>query len=127
MNNETTKESPPRRLSIIYGLWTVVLQVIFSMVYIWFSFFFKSFWAKILAGEPLPTLTSLAFNIWFEAFCCCITLCIACFAWWKCRGMAEKQIKYLLLLMTMDALWGWFVIRYAICPMFRITYSLSFS
>ena len=127
MNCETQKEGPSRRLSIIYGLWTVALQVIFSMVYIWFSFFFKSFWAKILAGEHLPTLTSLAFNICFEAFCCCITLCIACFAWWKGRGMAEKQIKYLLLLMTMDALWGWFVIRYAIYPMFRITWSLAFS
>ena len=125
MNSETPKEGPARRLPIIYGLWTVALQVIFSMLYIWYSLFVKSFWAETLAGEPLQTLTSLALNIWFQAFCCCITLCIACFAWWKGRGMAEKQIKYLLLLMTMDALWAWVVIRYAIYPMFRITFRLS--
>ena len=39
MNSETLKEAPFGRLSVIYGLWTVVLQAIFSIVYIWFSFF----------------------------------------------------------------------------------------
>ena len=125
MTSEKQKEALSGRLSIIYGLWTVVLQAIFSIVYIWFSFFFKRYWARVLPGENLPTLTSLTLNIFFQAFCCCITLGIACFAWWKGRGMAEKQIKYLLLLMTMDAIWGWFVIRYAIQPMFRITFSLG--
>lgn len=125
MNSETPKESPAGRLSIIYGLWTVALQVVFSMVYIRFSLFFKSLWTKVLGGEPLGTLTSLALNIWFQALCCCITLGLACCAWWKGHGMAEKQIKYLLLLMTVDAIWGWFVIRYAIDPMFRITWSLG--
>ena len=125
MTSDVLKESPYGRLSVIYGLWTLVLQAIFSMVYIWFSFSFKRYWAQVLRGEPLPALTSLTVNIFFQAFCCCITLCIACFAWWKGRGMAEKQIKYLLLLMTMDAIWGWFVIRYAIEPIFRITFSIG--
>ena len=125
MTSEALKESSSDRRSVIYGLWTVVLQAIFSMVYIWFSFFFKRCWARVLPGEPLPALTSLTVNMFFQAFCCCITLCIACFAWWKGRGMAEKQIKYILLLMTMDAIWGWFVIRYAIEPIFRITFSIG--
>ena len=125
MTSEKLKEAPSGRLSVSYGLWTVVLQVIFSMVYIGFSFFVKRYWARVLPGENLPTLTSLTLNILFQAFCCCITLCIACFAWWKNRGMAERQIKFLLLLMTMDAIWGWLVIRYAIQPMFRITFSIG--
>ena len=41
MNSEKLKEAPFGRLSINYGLWTVVLQAIFSIVYIWFSFFFQ--------------------------------------------------------------------------------------
>lgn len=126
MNSETPKEGPARRLPITYGLWTMLLQVIFSMVYIRFSLVFKSLWANMLRGESLPVLTSLALNIWFQTLCCGITLCIVFFAWWKGGGMAEKRIKYLLLLMTMDALWGWFTIRYAIYPMFRIDFfSLS--
>jgi hypothetical protein len=126
MISEKLKEAPSGRLSVIYGLWTVVLQAIFSMVYIGFSFFVKRYWARVLPGEHLPALTSLTLNIFFQAFCCCITLCIACFDWWKGRGMTEKQIKYLLLLMTMDAIWGWLVIRYAIRPMFFITTSIGF-
>ena len=125
MNSEKPPKGPAGRQSVIYALWTVALQVVFSMVYIWFSFVFKEFWAQMLPAEPLAPLTSLALDIRFQALCCCITLCLAGLACRKGRGKAEKQIGYLLLLMTADAIWGGFVIRYAVYPMFSITFNLS--
>ena len=116
---------PAGRHSIIYGLWTVALQAIFSMVYIWSSFVFKFFWAQMLPGEPLAPLTHLALDLRFQALCCCVTLCLVGFAWWNGRGMAEKQIRYLLLLMTADTIWGWITFRYAVYPIFRMTFNLS--